>query len=218
MGRAALLVDAIVGGLLLATLSLGCGEELSAPVPAAMPAPPSNPAHPGKVAPAPHSKLALGRAVFEGLQQDDWEGYTNVLATRADMMAVFEGSDRGDKNERRKRRRMVWRRVNRLRDGGAEQGWKEVRRTAKQHDDVAWGAARLVDVRHTPSGSSRLPPDTTAAQLRLVIEHRGAQLGIDLGTCVRTPRGWVVLYPMQWLGPGHGEPFGESLVNAAARP
>ena len=202
---------AISGWLWLAALAPGCGDDPSGSDPTPTPAPPSDPARPGKVEPAPHSSLALGRVVFEELQRDGWESYTNVLATRADMMALFEGTDRGDRRERRKRRRMVWRRINRLRDGEAEEGWKDLRRAAER-EGVAWDAARLVDVRHAPSTNHRLPADATTAQLRIVIEHRGVQLGIDLGPCARTPRGWVVLYPMQWLGEGRGEPFGESLM------
>lgn len=195
----------------------GCADDPPATEDIPVPLPPTDPARSGKVDPAPHSKLALGQAVFDALQGDDWNGYTNVLAARADLMAVFRDTDRGDPRERRRRRRMVWRRINRLRDGGAEEGWKDLRREAAGVG-VVWDAARLVDVRHAPSTSERLPPDATAAQLRLVIEHRDVELGIDLGTCVRTPRGWVVLYPMQWLGEGHGEPFGESLMGSTTDP
>ncbi|MEM9462050.1 MAG: hypothetical protein AAGF11_48280 [Myxococcota bacterium] len=202
---------------MLAMLSAGCRDEPTATQDPPIPEPPTDPARSGKVDPAPHSKLALGRAVFEALQQDDWDGYTNTLAARADMMAVFQDTDQGDRRERRRRRRIVWRRINRLRGGGAEAGWKKTRRAAKQAG-VAWDTARLLDVRHGPSTPELLPSEVTAAELRLVIEHRGVQLGIDLGPCVRTPRGWVVLYPMKWQGEGHGEPFGESLMGAVPDP
>jgi hypothetical protein len=214
MGRPAC---ALSYGLLLVLWASGCADESPSSTPRPTPAPPSDPARPGKVEPAPHSALALGRAVFEALQQDDWEGYTNVLATRADMMAIFEDTDRGDGRKRRRRRRMVWRRVNNLRDEEAEEGWKEVRHEAER-EDLPWASARLVDVRSAPADSHRLPPDATTARLRLVVEHRSRRRGIDLSTCVRTPRGWVVLYPMHWRGEGHGEPFGESLMGAEAEP
>ncbi|MCA9706791.1 MAG: hypothetical protein KDK70_13145 [Myxococcales bacterium] len=206
-----------LAGSALAALTLHCGGDPPASTPTPAPTTPTDPARPGKVEPAPHSPLALGRTVFEALQHDDWEGYTNVLATRADMMAVFEDADRGEGRERRRRRRMVWRRVNRLRDGGAERGWKETRRSAKQAG-VAWGSARLVDVRHAPPSPDSLPGDATAAQLRLVIEHGGTERAVELGPCVRSPRGWIVLYPMRWLDEGSGEPFGESLLSPKPEP
>lgn len=216
-GRAGLVRAGLLVGLVLATTSPGCSDESPTAGATPVPEPPTDPARSGKVDPAPHSMRALGRAVFDALERDDWDGYTNVLAARADLMAVFRDVDRGDRRERRRRRRMVWRRINRLRDGGAEKGWKAVRREAKRAG-VAWDTARLVDVRHAPSTSDHLPADATTAHLRLVVEHRQVQQGIDLGPCVRTPRGWVVLYPMQWLGEGHGEPFGESLMDPAPEP
>jgi hypothetical protein len=152
---------------------------------------------PGKVEPAPASELALGRAVLEALRHDDWDGYTNLLATRADMMSLYAHESRAEERERRKRRRMVWRRVNRLRDGEAEDGWKAARREAAR-ESVAWDAVRLVDVRQEPVEDGDLPPEAKAARLELVLEHQGAQGVLALGTCVRSARGWVVLYPMRW--------------------
>lgn len=193
-------------------LSLGCDEEPKTPT-ASAEAPP-HPAAPGKVEPAPPSPLALGRAVVDALQRDDWEGYTNLLATRADMMALYADTDRGEGRKRRKRRRMVWRRVNRLRDGEAEDGWKTVRREAER-DGMAWDAARLVDVRRERVSAERLPPGAEAVVLHVVLEHHGVLRVLDIGTCARSTRGWVALYPLAWQHAREGEPRGESLLGPA---
>ncbi len=200
-------------GLLVA---LGCGSEPSdaTPAPAPPPAPEVDPARPGKVQPTPTSELAFGRKVFALLQQGDWEGYTNLLVTRADLLPLFESRDRTDRRERKRRRRMVWRRINRLRGGGAEKGWKALRREAEA-EGVRWEAATLVDVRRAPNEDSRIPSDATAAQLRLVIDHGGTHLGIELGTSLRAERGWVSLYPMRWLGSTAMAPFGESVMGGS---
>jgi hypothetical protein len=172
---------------------------------------------PGKVEPAPASELAFGRAVIEALQHDDWDGYTNLLATRADMMGLYADEDRSEGRERRKRRRMVWRRVNRLRDGEAEEGWKSTRREAAR-EGVAWDAVRLVDVRRETVADDGLPEQTAAAQLELVLEHQGVERVLALGTCVRSPRGWVALYPMTWQADRTRPPRGESLLGRAPPP
>jgi len=200
--------------LLATMLASGCGDDPPGPASAPAPEPPSDPADPGKVRAAPASELAFGRAVLDALVRDDWDGYTNLLATRADMLDIYADEDRGVGRERRKRRRMVWRRVNRLRDGEAEQGWSSTRSQALV-DGIAWDAVRLVDVRSEkvvmgPDGD--LPPDTMAAWIMLVLEHQGTKRALVLGTCVRSSRGWVTLYPLAWqaLGP---EPLrGESLL------
>jgi hypothetical protein len=193
---------------LAAVLASGCGDDPPALAPASEPEPSSDPAAPGKVRPAPASELAFGRAVLEALRRDDWDGYTNLLATRADMMGLYADEDRGVGRERRKRRRMVWRRVNRLRDGEAEEGWSSTRSQALA-DGIAWDAVRLVDVRSekVPVDDGDLPPDTTAARLVLVLEHQGRARALALGTCVRSSRGWVALHPLAWqeLGPPRGE-------------
>jgi hypothetical protein len=202
------------GWLLAAVLASGCGDDPPALVPAAEPEPPSDPAAPGKVQPAPASELAFGRAVLEALRGNDWDGYTNLLATRADMIGLYADEDRGVGRELRKRRRMVWRRVNRLRDGEAEEGWSSTRSQALA-DGIAWDAVRLVDVRREPvvmTAEGDLPPETTAARLVLVLEHQGAQRALALGTCVRSSRGWVALYPLAWQELGPGLPRGESLL------
>jgi len=195
-------------------LTLGCSAEPSdaTPIPAPPPSPEVDPARAGKVEPTPTSELAFGRKVFATLQQGDWEGYTNLLVTRADLLPLFQHSDRTDRRERKRRRRMVWRRINRLRGGGAEEGWNALRRAAEA-EGVRWDAATLIDVRRAPNKDDRIPPDATAAQLRLVIDHDGKDLGIELGTSLRAERGWVSLYPMQWLGSTVTAPFGESVMS-----
>jgi hypothetical protein len=195
---------------------LACGGTEGAPATEASPspAPPSDPAAPGKVEPAPASELALGRAVLEALQQDDWDAYANLLATRADMLEIYADEERGVGRERRKRRRMVWRRVNRLRDGEAEEGWSTVRREA-QVLAIAWSDVRLVDVRRqavSVGDDGELPSGTTAARLVLVLEHRGTRRALALGTCVRSSRGWVALHPLSWQELGPEPPAGESLL------
>lgn len=200
----------------LVAVLLACGgtEGSPAPSPAASPAPPSDPAAPGKVEPAPASELALARAVLEALQRDDWDAYANLLATRADMLEIYADEERGVGRERRKRRRMVWRRVNRLRDGEAEEGWSSVRREALVQA-IAWSDVRLVDVRRQAvavGDAGDLPPGTTAARLVLVLEHRGTRRALALGTCVRSSRGWVALHPLAWRELGPDPPAGESLL------
>ena len=200
---------------LAAVLGLACGDDGAPREAAAPPVAELDPAAPGKVEPAPASELALARTVLEALRQGDFRGYTNVLVTRADMMGLYADEDRGVGRERRERRRMVWRRVNRLRDGEAEEGWASTRRRAAA-EGLAWDAVRLVDVRREPAADGDLPEGVTAARLLLVLEHAGARRALSLGTCVRASRGWVVLHPMAWqeLGP---EPLrGESLLGAAA--
>lgn len=199
------------GWLLAAVIASGCGDERAAVEPAAAPAPPSDPAAPGKVAPAPASELALARAVLEALRQGDWDGYTNLLATRADMMGLYADEPRGVGREGRKRRRMVWRRINRLRDGEAEEGWSATRRQA-QLEGLAWDAVRLVDVRRVAVADDDMPEGTTAARLVLVLEHQGTERALALGTCVRSSRGWVTLHPLAWQERGAGPPAGESLL------
>jgi len=211
MGRAESLRVWVLGTALVG----GCGDASSEAKPAPAPKPPGDSAEAGKVQPAPSSELALGREVFAVLQRDDWEDYTNLLVTRADMMPFFAEIDRRDARERRRRRRMVWRRVNRLRDGEAEQGWKDLRSAASEAG-VDWQAARLVDVRRQPADDVRLPPQLNAVLLRLVIEHGDATVGVDLGPCIEASRGWVTLYPLQWRGAEVFEPFGESLLSAPA--
>lgn len=202
------------GWLLAAAIASACGDGPSAGEPAAAPAPPFDPAAPGKVAPAPASELAFGRAVLEALQRDDWDGYTNLLATRADMMGLYGDEPRGVGRELRKRRRMVWRRINRLRDGEAEEGWSSTRRQALV-EGIAWDAVRLVDVLRVALPEGELPDGTTAARLVLVLAHQGTERTLTLGTCVRSSRGWVALHPMAWQEPGASPPAGESLL---ARP
>jgi hypothetical protein len=199
------------GWLLVAALAGGCGDEASSVEPRPAPTPPSDPAMPGKVEPAPASELAFGRAVLEALQRDDWDGYTNLLATRADMMGIYAHEDHGESRERRKRRRMVWRRVNRLRDSEAEEGWKSTRSGATR-EGIAWDALRLVDVRRETVADDGLPEQAAAARLELVLEHQGVERVLALGTCVRAPRGWVALYPMQWQQDRNRPPRGESLL------
>ena len=205
---------ALVGWLLVALLASSCADD---PPPAGIPSEPeprSDPAAPGKVKAAPASELALGRAVLEALQRDDWDGYTNLLATRADMMGLYGDEDRGVGRELRKRRRMVWRRVNRLRDGEAEQGWSSTR-TQALAEGIAWDAVRLVDVRSEkvePGTDHDLPPGTTAARVVLVLEHQGTRRALALGLCVRSSRGWVTLYPLAWRELGGEPPRGESLL------
>jgi hypothetical protein len=201
------------GWLVAAALASGCGDPLPAAEPAPAPLPPSDPAAPGKVHPAPASEVALGRAVLEALRNDDWDGYANLLVTRADMLGLYAQEDRGVGRERRKRRRMVWRRVNRLRDGEAEEGWASTRRQARR-EGLAWDAVRLVDVRREAVEGSELPPGTAAARLELELEHQGARRVLALGTCVRAPRGWVALHPMEWRVPPD-PPRGESLPGGA---
>jgi hypothetical protein len=75
--------------LLAAALACGCADERSAIEPAPVPPPPSDPAAPGKVRPAPATEVALGRTVLEALQRDDWDAYANLLATRADMLELY---------------------------------------------------------------------------------------------------------------------------------
>lgn len=169
---------------------------------------------PGKVEPAPASEVALARAVLEALRHDDWDGYTNLLATRADMLGLYADEDRGDARTRRKQRRMVWRRINRLRDGEAEEAWKATRSRARR-EGVAWDAVRLLDVRRETVGDDHLPPESAAARLELVLEHGGVQRVLALGTCVRSSRGWVVLYPMAWQE-APTPPRGESLLGGVA--
>jgi hypothetical protein len=194
--------------------ALACGRADDAPGTEPAPAPPSDPADPGKVEPAPQSELAFGRAVLEALQKDDWDAYANLLVTRADMLEIHSEEERGVGRERRKRRRMVWRRVNRLRDGEAEEGWSTVRRTALM-DAITWSDVRLADVRRhaVEVGDDRdLPTGTTAARLVLVLEHRGTRRALALGTCVRSSRGWVALHPLAWQELGPEPPAGESLL------
>lgn len=203
-----------MGWWLAVVLASGCGDD---PPPAGLPSgsePRSNPAAPGKVQPAPASELALARAVLEALQRDDWDGYTNLLATRADMMGLYADEDRGVGRELRKRRRMVWRRVNRLRDEEAERGWSSTR-TRALAEGIAWDAVRLVDVRSAkvePGTEHDLPPGTTAARIVLVLEHQGARRALALGPCVRSSRGWVTLHPMRWQELGSEPPQGESML------
>lgn len=199
------------GWFLAVVLASGCGDEPSASEPAAAPPPSSDPAAPGKVMPAPASELAFGRAVLEALQQGDWDAYTNLLATRADMMDLYADEPRGVGRERRKRRRMVWRRVNRLRDGEAEEGWSSTRRQALV-EGIAWDAVRLVDVRRVAVVDDDMPDGTVAARLVVVLEHRGTTRALALGTCVRSSRGWVALHPLAWQELGEGPLAGESLL------
>lgn len=177
--------------------------------------PPTEPAAPGKVHPAPASEVALARAVLGALQRDDWDGYTNLLATRADMLDIYGDEERGLGRELRKRRRMVWRRVNRLRDGEAEDGWQATRSRARR-EGVAWDAVRLVDVRREAITGPELPAGAMAARLELVLEHAGTERVLALGTCVRSSRGWVTLHPMAWRE-APAAPRGESLLGDPER-
>lgn len=204
----------LAAAILAAAIASACSDGPSAGEPAAAPAPPFDPAAPGKVAPAPASELAFGRAVLEALQKGDWDGYTNLLATRADMMGLYDDEPRGVGRDRRKRRRMVWRRINRLRDGEAEEGWSSTRRQALV-EGIAWDAVRLVDVLRVEIPQGELPDGTTAARLVLVLEHQGTERALALGTCVRSSRGWVALHPMAWQEPGATPPAGESLLGRA---
>lgn len=200
--------------LVAALLACGCADDAPAIAPSPAPAPPSDPAAPGKVEPTPKSELAFGRAVLAALQQGDWNAYANLLVTRADMLELHADEERGLGRERRKRRRMVWRRVNRLRDGEAEDGWSTVRREAKAQA-IDWSAVRLVDVRRQVvevGDDHDLPSGTTAARLVLVLEHRGTRRALALGTCVRSSRGWVALHPLRWQELGPDPPAGESLL------
>lgn len=196
------------GWLVAGVLAIGCSRDAAAPTPVVTGKP--APAQAGLVDPAPESALALGRAVFEAMQRDDWEGYTTLLATRGDMMGLYSTTDRSEGRQRRRRRRMVWRRINRLRGGEAEEGWKTARREAEL-EGVAWDAVRLVDVRSESVSPHRLPPGTETAELYLVLEHAGVEQVLALGACARSKRGWVALYPMRWQGTPEGGPRGESL-------
>lgn len=195
-------------------VAIGCGSG-STPTPTPLPAASSTAVRQGD--PAPASELAFGRAAFEALQRGDWDGYTKLLATRGDMMGLYSEVDRSEGRERRKRRRMVWRRVNRLRNGEAEEGWTTTRRKAEL-EGVAWDAVRLVDVRREPVSADRLPPGTEAAELQLVLEHGGVERVLGLGACVKAKRGWVALYPLVWQGAREGELGGESLMGRTAGP
>ena len=199
--------------LLAAALACGRADD-DPPATEPAPAPPSDPAAPGKVAPTPQSELAFGRAVLEALQKDDWNAYANLLVTRADMLEIHADEERGVGRERRKRQRMVWRRVNRLRNGEAEEGWSSVRREALVHA-IGWSDVRLVDVRRQAvavGDDGDLPTGTTAARLVLVLEHRGTRRALALGTCMRSSRGWVALHPLEWQELGPEPPAGESLL------
>ncbi len=195
---------------LAAALACGCRDEPTAAEP-----PPAStaidPARAGKVDPAPASEVAFGRAVLEALQRDDWEGYTNLLATRADMMGLFRDEERDEGRERRKRRRMVWRRVNRLRQSEAEGGWKSTRADAAR-DGVAWDAVRLVDIRREPVREGVLPAGVEASTLELVLEHGGVERVLSLGLCARAQRGWIATDPIGWQRLRPTEPRGESLL------
>ncbi len=171
----------------------------------------------GTVRPAPNSAVGLGRAAFGALQGDDWEGYVNLLVTRADMLGVFAEVDRNTGRKRRGRRRKVWRRVTRLRNGEAERGWKKTRRSAKT-EGLAWATATLVDVRRTPLVDHQLPPRTDAGQLVLVVESHGTEYAIELGTCLHATRGWVTIHPMKWRGPVLEPLAGESLLHPTPVP
>ncbi len=204
-------------GLLVLMLVGACGGDPPAALPGAPdPVPPSHAASPGKALPAPASEVALGRAVLETLRRDDWEGYANLLVTRADMLDVYGDEERGMGRDRRKRRRMVWRHVNRLRDGEAERAWNDAIREARR-DGMAWDAVRLVDVRRDASPRDDLPPGTTAARLELVIAHADVERVLALGTCLRSSRGWVVMDPLAWR-PVPTMPQGESLLRGDPAP
>lgn len=194
--------------LLAATLAGGCRDDAPVAAPPPVPAP-ADPASAGKVDPAPASEVAFGRAVLEALQRDDWDGYTNLLVTRADMMGLYRDQDRNEGRERRKRRRAVWRRVNRLRQDEAEDGWKATRRAAKR-EGMAWSDVRLVDIRREPVEEGSLPAGVEASRLALVLEHAGTHKVLSLGVCARAQRGWVATHAMQWWGDRTAD--GESLL------
>ncbi len=203
--------------LATAGLLCGCGDA-PAPPADAPPPPPSidGSLGVGKVSPTPTTSLGFGRKAFEMLRDEDWDGYTNLLVTRADMIAVFAEVDRNTSRKRRGRRRKVWRRVNRLRNEEAEAGWSATR-TASRDQGVDWSAATLVDVRSSPATKVRqLPPKTERTALTIVIAHAGAEYAIDLGTCIRTKRGWVTTRPLQWQGPVVEPQPGTSLMHGDA--
>lgn len=200
----------------IALLGACGGDEPPGPVPTeAQPPGPEMDHQPG---PAPASEVAYARAVVRALAESDWEGYTNLLVTRADMIGVFASFERDSPRKRRNRRRLVWRRVNQLRGGEAETGWKEVRRSAfgglGAGEASPWGGATIRDVRRIAVEDERLPPGSVAARLLVVVEREGATLWLDLGTCVRTARGWVTLHSMSLRKPG-SEPPGESLLHGS---
>lgn len=152
----------------------------------------------GRSSPAPATEVAYARAVVDALAREDWSDYTNLLATRADMIGVFAEHDRDTRRKRRDRRRLVWRRVNKLRGEGAERGWKSTRHEARMRS-LPWGEVTIVDVWRSDSDDRRLPPDTVAARLVVELEHAGTTHWLDLRTCVQVQRGWVTLHPMALL-------------------
>lgn len=189
-------------------LGVACGGEPASPAPAQRSEPSAEHERPG---PAPTTEVGFGRTVVELLAREDWDAYDDLLATRADMIGVFSGHERDSRRERRNQRRTVWRRVNDLRGGEAKRAWDEALREARARS-LPWSEVELADVRRSPSSNRRLPEDAQAYELLVVLEHEGTRLWLDLGTCVKTSRGWVTLDSMSLREEGTRGP-GESLLH-----
>jgi len=203
------------GFSLVCALLLSCGGDSGQESSSAEAPTPEGPTLDRKTDPAPRTEVAYARAVVESLREREWESYTNLLATRADMMGIYAQSDRHSDRKRRQRRRMVWRRVNKLRNGGAKKGWRQVRRTLRE-EEIAWDAIRLRDVRRIPVEDERLPSKANAITLMLEFELEidGSTRWLDLGICVQAKRGWVALHPMSWSSWPPASGTGESLLGA----
>lgn len=191
---------------------MGCGgdsEPASAPSPA-----PEGPSITGKVGPAPKTKVDYARRVLELLSKDDWDAYTDVLATRADVMGMERTGTR--KKSRRQRRRLR-RQVNSLRSEEAERGWTMVRRAVRDRG-LAWDALKLRDIKESPSRRRSVPSNATASRLVLELEHDQQIFRLDLATVLEVKRGWVAIEAMSWHDGAETSSHAESLLTPRGDP
>lgn len=175
--------------------------------------PPKAPTMAGKARPAPSSALEHARRTVDALAGDDWAGYRNQLSNRADMIGIYADTPTHKRRARRKRRRSIWRRINRLRKETAEEGWHEVRETAAA-ESFDLSSAQIESIRSMPT-RERLPDSAEALHLYVALRHGETTRWLDLGTCIHVTRGWVTLSPLSW---SHFGPDDDAAVLFGTKP
>lgn len=205
---------------MLALVLASCGgesETASEPTPA-----PEGPKVGGKVGPAPKTKVEYARKAFELLAKDDWDAYTDLLATRADVLGLAPDTERelrkkkGRRKNRRKRRRLR-KQINSLRSEDGQRGWDRVRRAVRDRG-IAWEALKIRDIKDSPSGHYNVPTLASASRLVIELEHGERIFRIDLATVVETKRGWVAVEAMEWHDGAETSELADSLLRPQGDP